>query len=376
MTGPLRTEVLIVGGGIAGAAAALALRRAGVPVVLLDREPLGSQASGVNFGGVRQLGRAEAELPLARRSRRLWDRLGELIGEDGEFRVVGNLRLAFDETEMAAAAAHREVARAHGLDVELLDRPALAARFPWIGPGIVGGMFLAEDGYANPRRVSPAFGRAARAAGAEILEREEAVAFDRDPAGFRVRTAGGREIVSRVLVNAAGAWGGRIAAAFGDPDPVTPKAPQVAVTEPVAPFLDPVLGVPATGGYLRQDARGTVIFGAGHGRVDGRRARPVPEVTLSAIEGALRVVPGIARLALLRVWCGVEAYTPDDLPVLGPSPAASGLVHAFGFSGHGFQLGPAVGEVVAELTTKGRSETPIDAFRIERFADAAAPRGQ
>ena len=74
-----------------------------------------------------------------------------------------------------------------------------------------------------------------------------------------------------------------------------------------------------------------------------------------------------------RSWCGIEAQMPDDIPVIGPSPNAPRFIHAFGFSGHGFQLGPIVGRTVAELVASGRTALPIAPFRLERFerADAA-----
>ena len=74
-----------------------------------------------------------------------------------------------------------------------------------------------------------------------------------------------------------------------------------------------------------------------------------------------------------RVWSGVEGYLPDMLPVIGWSRTTPGLVHAFGFSGHGFQLAPGVGAVVADLIVDGASQTPIESFSIERFAGGVVP---
>lgn len=372
MTAVDPTEVLIVGGGGVGCATALGLARRGVPVTMIEKGLIGGQASGVNFGGVRRHGRALAELPLANRARRIWPRLKALIGHDGEFVASGHLRLARSAAEMAEAESYAEAARAYDLDLAILDRRALDARFPWLAAEVVGASFCADDGSANPRLVAPWFARAARAAGAAIHERAEATAFARDGDGFRVTTRDGRAFTGRVLVNAAGAWGGHVAAAFDEPAPIETITPQMTVTEPAPYVIVPVLGMISGGLYLRQIPRGNVIFGRGRGVADmaAGRARVLPEVSLDNAAMAARLIPRLASLHVIRTWSGLEGEMPDGLPVIGQSRTTPGLLHAFGFSGHGFQLGPAVGEILAELATSGRTTSPIAPFDIARFAAA------
>ncbi|MCG8510842.1 MAG: FAD-binding oxidoreductase, partial [Rhodospirillales bacterium] len=155
-------DVAILGGGLAGCSAALHLRRRKASVVLLERRQCGSQASGVNYGGVRQQGRHPAEIPLALRSRRLWAELETLVGEDCEFVPTGHLKLARSDADMAELENYAEEASDFGLQLELIGRTEIRKRFPWLGPGIAGGSFCAEDGSANPRLVAPAFARSAR----------------------------------------------------------------------------------------------------------------------------------------------------------------------------------------------------------------------
>src|SRR5512144_811411 len=107
MTASLSADVAIIGGGTAGCSTALHLRQRGASVVLLERGLCGGQASGVNYGGVRQQGRALAELPLARRSREMWSRLAELVGTDCEFTASGHVKLARSEADMAELAVYR-----------------------------------------------------------------------------------------------------------------------------------------------------------------------------------------------------------------------------------------------------------------------------
>ena len=238
-----------------------------------------------------------------------------------------------------------------------------------------GGSWCAEDGQANPRRLGPAFARAARAAGAEIHEHCEIVEAGHDGRRFHLSSRDGLSLRAEQMLNCAGAWGAELAARFGETVPLDAMAPQMVVTEPAAHFIEPVLGVAGGNLYLRQNSRGNVIFGGGYGIADTEtsRATVLPENTLSAAALATELIPRLRHLRIIRVWTGIEGYTPDQIPVIGPSRAAPGLFHAFGFCGHGFQLGPVMGEILGELLITGKTETPIEAFNIGRFAAPISP---
>jgi len=122
--------------------------------------------------------------------------------------------------------------------------------------------------------------------------------------------------------------------------------------------------------YIRQIPRGNVLFGRGPGRVDleAERAFVIPQNTFNASNIALGLVPFLKPYHIIRTWSGIEGKMPDSLPVLDFSPRVPGLIHAFGFSGHGFQLGPGTGAVLAELALDGRTGTNIVGFQIGRFA--------
>lgn len=374
MSERLATEVCIVGGGLVGCATALALARRRTPCVLVERDRCGGQASGVNYGGVRRQGRALEELPLAARARRMWGRLTTLVGHDSEFRPTGHLRLARDEAELAAL--ERWAAEAARLDVrcEILGRDALASRWPWLGSGLAGGSLCADDGQANPRLTTPLFARAAREEGAHIVERKPVIALERSSRGFQVEIQGGPEIQSRVLVNAAGAWGPAIAALLGDELPGEVIAPNMMVSEPLGYRIEPNLGMAGPGIYLRQVPTGSVIFGGGRGVADlaAARCRPLLSTTLATLAEARRIVPALASATIIRSWAGIEGRMPDDRPVIGPSARVPGLFHAFGFSGHGFMLAPAVGAVLAELILDGHSATSLAGLGPARFTQQPA----
>ena len=208
MTERLRADVAIVGGGIAGCAAAAALRQAGLTVVLLEKGLCGAGASGVNFGGVRQQGRHLAELPLARRARPLWDRMRETVGEDVEFEATGHIKLARSEADMAELERYARDAAEYGLRLQLLGANAARAELPWLGETVVGASLSPEDGQANPRLVGPAYARLARRLGADVREHAAVIAAERTAAGFETRTEN-LVVTSRFLVNCAGIGAGR-----------------------------------------------------------------------------------------------------------------------------------------------------------------------
>lgn len=374
MTRRLQADAVIIGGGIVGGSAALFMRRAGLSVILLDKGFCGAQASGVNYGGVRRQGRAPEQLPLAQRSHELWARLPELIGIDGEYVRSGHLKLARTEAHFASLEAYAAKVRPLGLDVELIGGNAIRERFPWLPGDVAGASLCAEDGHANPRLVAPAFARAALAAGATVLENTPVIEARETGDGFAILAGGGSasdtiEIRSRLLFNCAGAWSDRFAASFGEPVPLQRIYPSMVVTEPM-PFRLPMsLGEEGGGFYGRQVTRGNYVMGGGRGTPleNPDFSRPSVNAASSVMLRAIELFPHLKNAQVIRFWSGTESEMPDDNPVIGPSSRVDNLFHAFGFCGAGFQTGPAVGAILCDLAVKGETETPIDAFRIDRF---------
>lgn len=369
-----QADVIIVGGGIMGSATAFFLRRRGVSVILLEQGMVGRQASGVNFGNVRRQGRFLPQLPLANRSRGIWGRLNELLGEDAEFLPSGHIRVCYDPAQVGVLEAYARDAREYGLELELVSGNALRQRFGFLGPDAVAGSYSPNDGHANPRLAGPAFARAAARAGAQVLENTEITVVEKDGVDFRVTAADGRAFKAPTLLITAGAWGNLLSSQFGEKVPLVPHGPQMGVTEPMPYGLVPVVGVSSKVMqevvYLRQVLRGNIVFGGGTrgpAYPDLGRAYVLPTNTLNQLPQLRRVVPALARLSIIRVWSGIESYLPDDRPIMGPSSRVPGLYYAFGFCGHGFQLGPGVGDVMAELIHTGTTTTPIEPFNIARF---------
>lgn len=373
MTERLRSDVAIVGGGIVGTSAALALRRMGLSVTLLERDFCGSRSSGVNYGGVRRQGRSLVQLPLTQRAHGIWGRLTELIGIDGEYIRCGHLKIARSQADMASLAAYRDRSRGFGMDLQLLAASTLRERFAWLGERAVGGSLCPQDGHANPRLVSPAFARAAARLGADVREQTRVDELAHDGKDFVLLTATGVELRSRFLLNCAGAWAATIAERFGEAVPMVPAHPVMAVTEPLPMFMNLSLGVEGGGIYARQAPRGNCVIGGSRGfALDALRARPSRDAISLVLRGTVELLPSLRHAHIIRSWSGTEGYLPDHEPVIGPSATQAGLIHGFGFAGAGFQIGPAVGEVLAELVQGGASSTPIAAFSISRFSPVPA----
>lgn len=362
-------DAVIAGGGLHGLSTAIHLAQAGLRVVLLEKDRVGRHASGANAGGVRRLGRALAEIPLALAALERWHRIGDLIGDDCEFAATDQIKVAESEQHLMDLRARSEMLRAHGFEhEEIIGRNALRDRLPDANEDCVGGMIVRGDGHANPLRTVQAFLRKARQLGVEIHEGAAVQDVAHRQGGWHVLTKGQR-FETPILVNAAGAWGGRLAEMMGDHVPLEAKALMLMVTERMRPFLSPVVGAQGRALSFKQFANGTVLIGGAYegvaDLVDGSTKLDVRGLAKNAAAAAA-VFPLMRKVRIARAWTGIEGMTPDRLPVIGPG-SREGAFHLFGFSAHGFALAPIGGEIIADLVQSGRSELPLSPFDAERF---------
>jgi sarcosine oxidase subunit beta len=368
-----KTKVVIVGGGLIGTWTALLLAKRGLDVILIEKGIVGAQSSGVNFGNLRLQGRHPGQYPLSLRSQALWENIDELIGDRCEFERTGHLYVAMNDAEQAKLEQQARVAESHGLVIERIDRDELRRRWPWVGESPQAATYSARDATANPRLVSVAVARAAQRLGAEVLEKTRVTQVHRTGTGFTVMTDTGCVIDCDAVVNSAGAWALTVAEAFGETAPMFAAGPPQFVTEPLPYRIAPSVQAVDGSAIFRQIPRGNVIF-AGYPRTAAdpvlNRAPVPPGKTLNGMRNLMTIAPFLKSAQVIRVWSGIEGYLPDMLPVIGESETTSGLYHAFGFCGHGFQVGPGVAAVLVDLIIEGRTDTPINIFSIARFKDA------
>mgnify|MGYP001806457980 CR=1 FL=1 len=362
---PPTTDVVVVGGGLAGTGVAWHLARAGRAVTLLERHDLNTEASGSNSGSIHAQIPAEPfatygeawtrtfapTIRLLAHSITLWRDLGAELGSDLEVDTPGGLIVAATEADMAGLAAKAAVERAHGLEVHLLDRASLHAMAPYVAPRMIGGAFCPVEGKANPLRATPALAAAARAAGAVIATHTRLDAIEVLPSGgFRVATSRGT-ITCRQLVNCAGAEAGTIARMVGLDLPIEAHPIQSSVTEPTAPLVKHLLYAAGVALSLKQTRLGHVLIGGGWpARLDRHSGRPVTNMAslVGNMRVALSVVPAIGALQVVRSWAAIVNGTADWKPLLGEAPRVPGFFLAF-FPWMGFSAGPAVAASVAAL---------------------------
>ncbi|MEM8744575.1 MAG: FAD-binding oxidoreductase, partial [Pseudomonadota bacterium] len=252
---------------------------------------------------------------------------------------------------------------------EVMGQNALRALVPDVSPHCKGGLISREEGSASPFHATWGFYERARAEGVEFLIGDAVSRIDREDSRWRVQ-AGENTVEGDVLLNCSGAWGGELAGMIGDDVPLDMQAPTMMVTQRVPRFLGPVCGLVNRKLSFKQTDDGTVLIGGGHrGFVDreARIASPDPRKLAVSAQTVSEVFPLMRDVPIARSWCGIEGVTPDHLPVIGPSMAADNAFHAFGFSAHGFALGPIVGCILADLVTEGGTELPIEAFAGDRF---------
>lgn len=368
-------DVLVIGGGLHGCSAALQLALRGDRVVLLERHHIARHSSGNNAGGVRTLARDVAEVALSVAGQAYWPRLKQLVGDDCGYVACGQIKVAESAAELAVLAERKKQLKNMGYaHEELIDTDELQRLVPPIARHCVGALIVRTDGAADPYRTTAAFAARARKAGVEIIEGEAITALQPQRDGWLVIGTRG-SYRAYAVVNAAGAWAARVAGLAGDMFPLRTRASMMIVTERLPAFVTPVISAVRRSLSFKQTVSGTVLIGGGQqGRADlDREVGMVDVMNLSkAAQAATALFPRMAQVRIVRSWCGIEAETPDALPVIDVSPHSPGLVHVFGFSGHGFQLGPICGVAVADLVQHGRSTLPIAPFAATRFAPVAA----
>lgn len=368
-------DVALVGGGLHGLSAALHLARAGRKAVVIERRWTGRHASGATAAGVRTLGRDIAEIPISLEAMEMWHRIEDLVGDHCGFHVHGQLRVAETEEHLPGLLQRQARIRALGYShEEIIDAAELRRLVPALSPHCVGALIARRDGAADPHRTILAFRRACEAEGVAIAEGCGVEAVDRQGKDWLL-ACGERRFRAPVVVNAAGAWAARLAALCGDDIALGVRASMMIVTERLAPLLDPVVSVVGRALSFKQSDQGTLVIGGGlQGAADlDRESSSVNFSELSkGARAASDLFPAVSGVRIARCWTGIEAQTLDHLPVIGASPNAPGLFHAFGFSGHGFQLVPVVGAILSDLVAEGTTRRDIAAFAPRRLMQERA----
>ncbi|HXQ94947.1 MAG TPA: FAD-binding oxidoreductase [Thermoplasmata archaeon] len=379
MTAPERRSyrTAIIGGGIVGLFTAYHLLRAGAgPVLVLERGFLSSGASGRNGGGVRQQWETRPTVRLMREAVGAWKRFGAEFGTNVWFRQGGYLFLANTAAEVERLRQVTESVRAEGLNGRLLDPASAGRHAPALSlDGVLAATFLETDGTLYPFPGVWGVYEAVRALGGEVAL---------GVAVTGIRTEGGRvvgvsttagPVDAPVVVNAAGGWSADVSRLAGLEVPNVASRHEILATEPLKPFLDPMVIRLSDGLYFSQTMRGEVVGGLSIPHPPGTRAGvPTSPAFLRAMARSLvAIVPALAPVGVLRAWSGYYDDTPDGFPVIGEDPRLPGFVHANGFGGHGFMLSPVSSKRVAQAVLGERTDLDPALFSPGRFLDPNRP---
>ena len=378
----MNADVVIIGAGVVGACCARACAEAGLSVIVVDR---GAVASGTTGGGEGNILVSDKEpgpeLDLALLSRDLWAQMAGALGDSFELDPKGGLVVAARSETYEHLLRFADEQRSCGVIAETVAAGELAQLEPRISRDLVGGVFYPQDMQVQPLMAAAHLIEAARATGRATLMTDCTVTgIDRDAAGAisAVRTSQG-SISTRHVVNAAGTWGGEIAALAGVELPILPRRGFILVTEPLPPVVhhkvyaaDYVANVASDNAGLETSAviegtqAGTILIGASRERVGFDKTLDWGVVRRLARQ-AIEVFPFLADVQLLRTYGGFRPYCPDHLPVIGPDPRVPGLLHACGHEGAGVGLAAATGHVIAQALTGAPLSIDLAPFAPERF---------
>ncbi|MEU2537519.1 NAD(P)/FAD-dependent oxidoreductase [Streptomyces iakyrus] len=383
MSESLTCDVVVVGAGVVGAATALYAARAGLDTVVVDRGPVGGGTTGAGEGNLLVSDKEPGpELELALLSARLWAALArEGLGEAVEYEAKGGVVVAGTDRALAGLEKLAAEQRAAGVEAVPVPPDRLTDLEPYLTPGLAGGMHYPQDAQVMPALAAAHLLRASKA---RVLTGREVTGIlcGADGAVRGVRTGRG-DLHAPAVVNAAGTWGGEVAARAGVSLPVLPRRGFVLVTEPLPPRIrhkvyaaDYVADVASDSAALQTSPvvegtpAGPVLIGASRERVGFDRSLSLPAVRALAA-GATGLFPFLARVRAMRTYAGFRPYLPDHLPAIGPDPRAPGLFHACGHEGAGIGLATGTGQLIAQALTGRTPDLDLGPFRPDRFTEEA-----
>ncbi len=371
------SDVVIVGGGVAGCAAAYYLALAGVKATIIEREGIGSQASGFSAGGLNPLEGTHIPGPLGplaieayRMHLQLWDGLRADTEINFQGRIVPLVKVAFEEPEIPLLQVSLDTfyaAGADGFSGQRLDRRQLAELEPRLSPEILEAVYLHGNAALDSRQFTLALAAAAEKRGATV---RSALARGVRLESRRVQSVilEDGEIPCQQLVLAAGPWSREAEPWLDISLPVNPLKGEIIRLEPEGPSLTADFSGGGSSLYVKSD--GQVWCGATEEWL-GFDREPTERARQSIWSAAARLMPDLARARLVRHTACLRPVTPDWLPIIGQAPGWDNVYLATGAGKKGILLGPALGQATADLITRGRSDLSIAPCAPGRFSPSA-----
>jgi sarcosine oxidase, subunit beta len=371
---PAKTEIAIVGGGVMGLAIAYYLARRGLEdVVVIERGYLAEGASGRNGGGVRQQWSTEINIRLMQESVELCRRFAVDLGVNVWFRQGGYLFLARSAKEVARLERNIGIQNRCGVATRMLDPNAAKEIVPELDlTGIVGASYNPTDGILFPWPFLWGYARQAAAHGVRIFTQTPVTQLTAVDDGFVIDTPRGTMRARRVI-NATGAWSPQLSRMIGVDVPTYPIRHEICSSEPLKPFLRPMVSELSSGLYCSQSMRGEIVGGVsvpGHGSTYAMGS--TLEFLATYSRRLVKLMPILGDIKILRQWAGPYDQSPDGNPIVGAAPSHPNFFLACGFVGHGFMMAPIVAKLYAEWLTGGTKHEIFERYTLGRFSDGSA----
>ena len=373
---PESAEIVIIGGGVIGLAIAYYLAKGGLEdVVVIERGYLAEGASGRNGGGVRQQWSTELNIRLMQESVALCRRFAVDLGVNVWFRQGGYLFLARNADEVARLEKNIALQNRCGVATKMLEPRQALAIVPELDlTGIVGASYNPTDGILFPWPFLWGYARQAAAHGARIFTQTPVVGLEpQDAGGYVVHTPRGA-VRARRVINATGAWSPKLGEMIGVDIPTFPIRHEICSSEPLKPFLRPMVSELASGLYCSQSMRGEIVGGVtipGHGSTYGMGS--TLEFLATYARRLVRLMPILGDIKILRQWAGPYDQSPDGNPILGAAPGHPDFFLACGFVGHGFMMAPILGKLYGEWLTGGDPHEIFARYTLARFSGGGSP---
>ena len=369
---PARASVVVIGGGVIGLSAAYHLVSAGVPdVVLLEKDEYGAGSTCKAAGGVRAQFSDAVNIELGHRSLKAFETFRETFGQEIDLHQVGYLFLLDDPAHVAAFETNVALQNDLGVPSRMIDVAEAKRLSPLIETdGLLAAAYSPTDGHCTPESVVLGYAGAARRAGARLFRGVEVTGIERDGEEIRAVHTGGGVIRTDTVVCAAGAYSAQVGAMVGLGLPVVPLRRQIVTTEPVAGLADdPPFTIDfATSLYFHREGRGLLIGMSDPDETPGFKLDRGEEWLPRLSEAIERRAPAIGEFGIASGWAGLYEMTPDHNALVGEATDVSRFLYATGFSGHGFLMGPAIGEVMRDLYLGQPPVVDVSALSLERFA--------
>jgi sarcosine oxidase subunit beta len=368
---PSRASVVIIGGGVIGLSTAYHLAHAGVTdVVLIEKSEFGSGSTCKAAGGVRAQFSEAVNIELGARSLKTFETFKATFDQEIDLHQVGYLFLLEKPEHVEAFERNVALQNEMGVPSRLIDVAEAKALSPLISTeGLLAAAYSPTDGHCTPESVVNGYAGAARRAGARLVRNCAVTAIDSSGGTLTQVVTEKGAITTDAVICTAGAWSKDLGAMVGVDLPVEPLRRQILTTEPM-PGLDPHTPFTidfSTSFYFHGEGQGLLLGMSDPYESPGFKLTVSDEWLAGLGEAIGRRAPDISEVGLCAGWAGLYEMTPDHNALIGEAEGVSRFLYATGFSGHGFLMGPAVGEVVRDLYLGRTPVVDVSSLSASRF---------